>query len=113
MTQGLYGWTDAAIVRSIGQKIKSVRIAKKFTQAQLAEHCGLSSFSISQIENGHNTSLLSIVVILRSLQRLDLLETLTQEEAINPLAIIEYQKKHPQRQRVTNGIVKPKQESEW
>lgn len=113
MTQDLYGWTDTAIVRSIGQKIKNVRIAKKLTQAQLAEHCGLSSFSISQIENGHNTSLLSIVMILRSLQRLDLLEALTQEETINPLAIIEYQKKHPQRQRVTNGIVKPKQESEW
>lgn len=113
MTRDLYSWTDTAIVRSIGQKIKNVRIAKKLTQAQLAKHCGLSAFSISQIENGHNTSLLSLVMILRCLQRLDLLETLTQEEAINPLAIIEYQKKHPRRQRVTNGIVKPKQESEW
>jgi len=112
MTNELYALTDGAIVCCIGQKMKNARIAKNLTQAQVAERSGISPFSVSQLENGHNTNIKTVVMYLRSIERLDLLGTLTQEDAVNPLAIVDYQKKHPKRQRAT-GNKKPIIESEW
>lgn len=99
MAIDIYALTDHAILAQIGQRIKMARVARNLSQKDLANACGLSPFSISQMENGHNTSLLSLVMVLRALNRLDVLEALFEEEPISPVALSRYLKQHPRRQR--------------
>ena len=95
----IYALSDPAILAQIGQKLKEVRIEQNISQKTLADNCGLSTFSISQMENGHNTSLLSLIMVLRALNRLDVFEGLFREKPISPVALSEYMKKNPKRQR--------------
>ena len=100
----VYAYTDSAILKQIGQRIKKERVAKNITQTGLAEACGLSQFSISQVENGHNTSLSSIIAILRALNRLEVLEALFAEKPISPIALSEMQRKQkPKKHAYTKG----------
>lgn len=89
----IYAFTDKAILKQIGTKIKEERVAKNISQSALAEACGLSQFSISQVENGHNTSLGSLIMILRALNRLEVLDGLFAEKPISPIALSQMQKK--------------------
>lgn len=94
----LYSLTDAAILQQIGQKLKEERLAQNISQRKLAEDSGMSNFSISQMENGHNTSLLSLVMVLRALNKLDVLEALFREAPISPIALSEAMRKQHKRQ---------------
>ncbi|MFV0554052.1 MAG: helix-turn-helix domain-containing protein [Mangrovibacterium sp.] len=87
-----YGMTDIAIVSEIGKRIKSTRIKKKFTQAEVAERAGLSTFTISQIETGKNTSLASLIMVLRVLKLLENIETLIPEQIISPINLLKNRK---------------------
>lgn len=93
-----YAYTDNALLALIGQKLKEARMEKNISQKELATASGLSAFSISQMENGHNTSLLSLVMVLRALNRFDWLEEILREKPLSPIAISQYMKKHPKRQ---------------
>lgn len=117
MAKDPYVLTDRFLLAQIGQKIKQLRIAKQFSQQQLSARCGLSVFSISQIENGSNPSVLSLLAILRALDKLDYLNAFWADEPINPIALVDYAKSHPQPQRVSpNRLTQTNDkpiESEW
>jgi len=68
--------TDVEILQKIGSKLKELRLEQNVKQKELAEKSGLSMFSISQMETGHNTSMQSIIQFLRALNRLDILAPL-------------------------------------
>lgn len=95
----IYELTDNAIMVRIGLKLKEERVARNVSQKELAKSCGLSMFSISQIENGHNTSLLSLIMILRALERLDILNDLFAEKELSPVAYSEAMKKMQKNER--------------
>lgn len=95
----IYALTDKAILVQIGKKLKEARVAQNMSQKTLATASGMSMFSISQMENGHNTSLLSIIMVLRALNRFDVLEGLFQEPVLSPIAYSEYLRKHKPRKR--------------
>lgn len=110
----MYGKTDTAIVQGIGKRLKEMRVAAGITQKNLIERSGLSASTISQIEQGKNTSLLSLVMYLRGIENLNMLNAFFQESTINPMALFEYEEKHPKRRRAPRGGGKPtKIESEW
>ena len=98
MINDIYALTDGAILAEIGTKLKEERVERNLSQKDLAAACGLSAFSISQMENGHNTSLLSLVMVLRALNRLEIFE-----ELLRAIAMSEYMKKHPERKRAYNS----------
>ena len=79
----LYAQTNDAIMRQIGSKIKELRIEKNMKQAELADASGVSVFTISSVENGKTTSLLTIVQLLRALEHLDYLDRFFQEVTNN------------------------------
>lgn len=53
----------------IGQQIKTLREAKKLTQEQLANKCGISRVTLGKVERGElgNTSVKTLDIILFSL----------------------------------------------
>lgn len=88
-----YGMTDIAIVAEIGKRLKDTRTKKKFTQAEVAERAGVSAFTISQIETGKNTSLASLIAVMRVLKLLENFETLIPEQIISPVSLLTQQTK--------------------
>ena len=82
------GKTDIAIVAEIGKRIKAVRNKKLFTQAEIAERSGISIFTVSQIETGKNTSLISLISVMRALKLLDNLEEFIPEPMISPVDLL-------------------------
>jgi transcriptional regulator with XRE-family HTH domain len=110
----LYAQTNDAIMRQIGSKLKELRIEKNMKQAELADASGVSVFTISSVENGKTTSLLTIVQLLRALGHLDYLDSFFQEETISPIAYAKLMKNNKKKIRVKSSNTEIKEgDSEW
>lgn len=81
--------TDSAILKRIGEQIKTWRLEMNMSQVHLANKTLLSLATIYQLENGKGTSMLNLIKVLRILDRLDALSQFLQEKELSPL---EYQK---------------------
>ena len=113
----IYMLNDAAILGRIGNQLKSVRLRQNITQQSLAESAGISLSSLKKIEKGDIGSFDSLLRVLRTLGKLDVLQPLVDEEQISPSEYYELVHqagaKH-QRQRAAGRISnKNAEESEW
>ncbi len=110
----LYALTNDAIMRQMGTKLKELRIEKNMKQADLADTSGVSVFTISSVENGKTTSLLTIVQLLRALGHLDYLDSFFQEETVSPIAYAKLLKNNKKKVRVKSSSTDTnKGDSEW
>ena len=110
----LYINTNDAIMRQIGSKLKELRIEKNMKQAELADASGVSIFTISSVENGKTTSLLTIVQLLRALGHLDYLDSFFQEQTVSPIAYAKLLKNNKKKVRVKLSSTDiNKANSEW
>lgn len=105
--------SDAAIVRELGEKLKQIRLNKNLTQHALAKISGLNRATISQLENGRAATLLTLVQVLRALNKLEVFNIFSEETEISPLQMVKLKKQG--RQRASNKKVAEKKEgeSEW
>lgn len=84
--------SDKVIVNRICSQLRQLRLDQNITQEQLAERAGLGRATISRIEKGQSVSLLTLIQLLRALNRLDLLDafqSVTPE--ISPLQMLKEQ----------------------
>ncbi len=110
----VYAQTNDAILRQIGSKLKDLRIEKNMKQKELADAAGVSVFTISSIENGKTTSLLTIIQLLRALEHLDYLDSFFQEESISPVAYARLMKNNKKKERVKSSTsIINSIDSEW
>lgn len=93
--------TDKEVLERIGARLKDIRIAQNVKQKDLAERSGLSNFSISQMETGHNTSLQSLIQVLRALGQMEMLAPLLREREIDDEDLARFIKIQPLRKRVS------------
>lgn len=93
--------TDKEVLERIGARLKELRISQNVKQKDLAERSGLSNFSISQMETGHNTSLQSLIQVLRALGQLEMLDPFLREREIDAAALARFIESQPQRKRVS------------
>lgn len=70
----IYSLSDQQILELIGAKLREHRMSKDVSQQALSAKCGLSVSTISQVENGHNISVLNVIKELRALDSLGHLE---------------------------------------
>lgn len=63
------------VLKAIGARMKELRLAQNMKQTVMVERTGLSLFTISQTETGHNTSLETIILMLNALNRMDVLDS--------------------------------------
>jgi transcriptional regulator with XRE-family HTH domain len=84
----LYGITDAQILAELGERLKLARVKKGFSQGDVAERAGISVFTVSQIERGKNSSLLSLVAVMRVLKLLDNFDTLVPKQMVSPVELL-------------------------
>jgi transcriptional regulator with XRE-family HTH domain len=79
--------------------VKHQRLAQNKTQAQIAEHAGISRWTLSQLENREPVTLTSLIQILRALDLLQLFKIFEFEDEISPIELAKRDKKKRKRAR--------------
>lgn len=82
---------DPAIVKEIGKSLKQIRLNRNLSQEQLAKTSGLDRTTISRMESGRAATLLTLIQVLRALDKLDILNVFLEEPEISPLNLLKMQ----------------------
>jgi transcriptional regulator with XRE-family HTH domain len=83
-----YSMTDKAFVKEISNSLKQMRLNNNISQEDLAKKSGLDRTTISRLEGGDAGTILTIVKILRALNRLDLFNVFYEEPVISPIRLL-------------------------
>ena len=100
----VYMLTDAVILRKIGERLKSVRLKQNITQQSLSEAANVSLSTVKKIEKGEIRSFDSLLRLLRTLGKLDVLQPLVKEEQLSPNEYYKwvYEQNRKMRKRASN-----------
>ena len=107
---------DGMIQSRIGERLKAVRLKQNITQQALAEESGVSLSSVKKIEKGEIGSFDSLLRLLRTLGKLDVLLPLVEEAQLSPSEYYELVNKtsKAQRKRAAGKLAKKdKEEQVW
>lgn len=91
--------TDDAVGAELGRRLAQLRLARGWTQAQLALEAGVSKSTVERLEGGGSTQFTNLVRCLRALDRLEGLERLAPEAAPSPIDLLERHGKARRRAR--------------
>ena len=116
---------DAIILNRIGSHLKAVRLRQNITQQSLADAAGVSLSSLKKLfssmqsafDSGKHPVLDSLLRVLRTLGKLDVLQPLVDEEQLSPSEyynLVQSNTAKHQRQRAVGQLNKTnKEESTW
>ena len=108
--------SDGIIQSKIGERLKAVRLKQNITQQALAEESGVSLSSVKKIEKGEIGSFDSLLRVLRTLGKLDVLLPLVEEEQLSPSEYYELMQKagaHQRKRAAGKSTPKDKEELSW
>ncbi len=94
---GVYGQSDKAILRDLGQRLRQARLRSNLSQQELADRAGLNRTTVSEFERGASTSTLTLVQVLRALEMLDELAGFLPDPGPSPLELARNQGHQRQR----------------
>jgi transcriptional regulator with XRE-family HTH domain len=89
-----YAMTDKAIVKTICENIKQMRLAKNISQEQLSKKSGISRITIARLEAGKAINLITLIQLLRALDELELINSFDKQPEISPILLMEAQQKY-------------------
>lgn len=108
----LNAMTDNATVESIGAFIKHHRLEQNKTQSRLAEEAGINRSTISEVEQGKPSNIITLIQLLRALNLLHVLQQFQVQQQISPLQLAELEKAKRKRATKTRKAGK-KPKSDW
>ena len=114
--EDIYILSDGMIQSKMGQRLKAVRLKQNITQQALAEESGVSLSSVKKIEKGEIGSFDSLMRVLRTLGKLDVLLPLVEEEQLSPSEYYELVQKagvHQRKRAAGKSVKKDKEEQSW
>lgn len=85
----IYGMSDDAIIQTIGEYVKHHRLQQNITQKELAEKAGINRTTLSDLELGKRSQLLTLIQVLRMLNKLHVFESFEVKQQISPLKLAE------------------------
>lgn len=85
---------------TLGRQMRDLRLRQDVDQRQLAEQAGVALNVVKNLEAGKGATVKSLVKVLRTLGRVEWLETLAPTVSISPLQML---KTKPSRQRASRG----------
>lgn len=89
--------TNAAILQTLGERLKEYRLRRNLQQAELARYAGVNISTVSRIEKGQNIMIDSYLRIMRVLEMLDNLDEFIPEPPRSPLLMKKLMGKKKQR----------------
>ena len=87
----------AAAMREIGARLRKTRVARQMTQSEVAVKAGISTPSLSHMENGDIRSMQHFLSVLKVLGQFSNLDVMLPDEDLSPA---EAYRKTTERQRV-------------
>ncbi len=93
----VYGMSDKAILREIGQRLKKKRLRQNLTQKLLADRAGVNRTTISEMERGNPFEVLTLVQVLRALRSLESMDAFLPDPGISPLQLAKMRGRERQR----------------
>jgi transcriptional regulator with XRE-family HTH domain len=99
----IYGESDHALLRTLGQRLRRARLRRNLSQEQLAERAGINRTTVSEYERGASTSTMTLVQVLRALEMLEELDGFLPEPGPSPLDLARRQGRQRQRATGTRG----------
>ena len=87
-----FAMTDRAIAKELAQRIKQHRLNKNLSQKSVAESAGISITAVQGVEKGEST-IMTLIKVLRVLGALDSLENFLPEVMVSPIALAKLQGK--------------------
>lgn len=78
--------TDREVLQAIGERLKALRKARGLTQKEAAERAGLARSTVHEAEKGDNSTLHTVIRLLRAYGRLAALEDFIPAPEISPMA---------------------------
>jgi len=105
--------SDNAILREIGDRLKSKRLSRNLSQQRLAENSGLNRTTVRDIEKGNNSSLLTLIQLLRGLHSLEEFDSFLPEPGVSPLQLAKMKGKQRRRASPRKAARKDEREADW
>ena len=104
------------VIAQYARRIKQARIARGWTQSDLAKEAGVSAKSISRIESGMSSDLKTYLLILEALKLLERVSAVLKPQ-LNPLLLAEEEKRGKERKRFrkskNNNSSKNSRDFQW
>ncbi len=108
----IYKMSDDAIIQTIGDFVKHHRLQQNITQKSLAEKAGINRTTLSDLELGKRTQLITLIQVLRILNRLQVFESFEVKQQISPILLAEMEMK--MRQKASRNVKKSNtKKSNW
>jgi transcriptional regulator with XRE-family HTH domain len=94
--------SDKALLQHIGNFVKHHRLDQNKSQEKLATDAGISRSTLSLLERGEPVALLTLIQVLRMLDKLNVLNEFTIEPTISPMMVAEMELKKRKRASKTD-----------
>ncbi len=94
--------SDSAILKELGERLRTLRLRKNITQEDLAEHTLLSVGTIKSLEVGKG-KLSTLIAVLRELGALDQLDQFIPPVTISPIKMAEANSKSSNKRERASG----------
>lgn len=109
---------DDKVLQQLGKELRRMRLSSNLSQAEVAQRAGLDRTTVVKLEAGRAATLLTVVQVLRAMDRLDVLDRFHEEPQLTPYQLVEQQEKYlaKQRKRASRkkpDITPPKPKSTW
>lgn len=106
--------TDDALLRTLGERLATLRLARNLTQSQLAEQAGLGLRTVQRLELGAAATQLSgFIRVCRVLGLLERFDVLLPEPAVSPMAQLKMKERKRRRASGRKAGVAPAKKWTW
>lgn len=112
----IYMLSDSDIIQRISARLKELRLKQNISRQDLSESSGVSLSSIVRMEEGEIKSFESLLRVMRILGKIDIFQSLVEEEEISPIEyfkLVNSVKKNPRRRASKSIPVNCNEESVW
>lgn len=89
--------TDEAVLAELGRRIARHRLAREWSQAELAREAGVGKRTLERIEAGGSAQLVNLVRVFRALDLLPALEQVLPDPGPRPMELLKLAGKRRQR----------------
>ena len=110
MPEANINWTllkDEKVVIQLGKELRRMRLSNNLSQAEVAKRAGLDRTTVVKLEAGRAATLLTVVQVLRAMDRLEVLDGFHEEPQLTPYQLVEQQEKYLAKQRKRASRKKP------
>ncbi|MEM9200209.1 MAG: helix-turn-helix transcriptional regulator [Actinomycetota bacterium] len=80
-----------------GETVRRRRLRTGMTVAEVAERAEVSQKTVANLEHGRGSTLNTLIKVLRALDAESWLDSLTPDEPISPIALLEQQRPEPRK----------------